>query len=145
MFEDFALAPSVAEFDVNPIRIDTTGRIAAPDALVIGSGAAFTEITRGGHCDCLTYDYILDRSSWRRADAMVKLFSAEEPDMRAWLPPAAGEPVVGRRLRHLRDQGARRRTDRGDLLLSDAEKASNWTMLVCVSRCGSSELILDLG
>lgn len=35
--------------------------------------------------------------------------------------------------------------DHRDFLLSDAEKASNSTMLVCVSRCRSSELTLDLG
>ncbi|MGH3951469.1 MAG: PDR/VanB family oxidoreductase [Pseudonocardiaceae bacterium] len=35
--------------------------------------------------------------------------------------------------------------DHRDFLLSDTEKASNSTMLVCVSRCRSAELVLDLG
>lgn len=35
--------------------------------------------------------------------------------------------------------------DHRDFVLSDAEKASNSTMLVCVSRCRSAELTLDLG
>ncbi|MPZ95303.1 MAG: 2Fe-2S iron-sulfur cluster binding domain-containing protein [Propionibacteriales bacterium] len=35
--------------------------------------------------------------------------------------------------------------DHRDFVLSDAEKAANATMLPCVSRCRSAELVLDLG
>jgi ferredoxin-NADP reductase len=35
--------------------------------------------------------------------------------------------------------------DHRDFLLSDAEKADGGTMLLCVSRCLSAELVLDLG
>lgn len=35
--------------------------------------------------------------------------------------------------------------DHRDVVLTDAEKQANATMLVCVSRCRSAELVLDLG